>query len=116
MADTATPLDTQAYLAALDAALSASNAPEQRAKRERLAALSREAEELSASITATDLAVTRAEQALHKHLNAKHGHQAGPIGEATQEDVLTPPKRRELLVEHHAANCAIAFGDPCDCQ
>lgn len=73
MADITTPPDTQALLDALAAALSASNAPEQRQKRELLAAISREAEELSASITETDRAVTEAELALNRHLSAKHG-------------------------------------------
>jgi hypothetical protein len=64
--------DTAALLTALEAALAASNAPEQRAKRERLAAITREAEELSAAITEADRAVTEAELALSRHLTAKH--------------------------------------------
>jgi hypothetical protein len=64
--------DTQLYLEALEAALAASNAPEQRQKRERLAAITREYEELSASITEADRAVTEAEIALSRHLSAKY--------------------------------------------
>ena len=67
------PDDTKTYLTALEAALAASNAPEQRQKRERLAAITREYEELSASITEADRAVTEAEIALSRHLSAKHG-------------------------------------------
>lgn len=71
---------TQEYLDDLARALEASNAPENRAKRERLAELSRQAidlqanmEALSKELTASDEQVTAAELALKQHLDSKHG-------------------------------------------
>lgn len=63
---------TEQLLADLEKALAASNTPEQRAKRERLASITREAESLSAEITAADAAITAAERALGEHLAKKH--------------------------------------------
>lgn len=116
MPDTQTPIDTQPFLDALEAALAKSNAPEQRQKRERLAAISREAEALSADITAADEAVTNAEKALHAHLAAKHGATA-PISQTPATDDPEPSARvRARPTGDHASNCAVYFEEPCDCQ
>lgn len=79
MPDTLTPPDTQSFLDALKAALDASNAPENREKREKLAEISRTMLALeadAAELTRTDQAVTDAELALKQHLDKKHGDDA----------------------------------------
>lgn len=82
--------ETTRLMAALTAALDAPNAGPQRHAREKLADLSRqvleaqaviddaqpEIEVLSQLLTQADLAVTKAEQALAAHLNAKRAYEA----------------------------------------
>lgn len=110
---TDTPDDTQTLLDALKAALDASNAPEQREKRERLATISREAEDLSAAITAADLAVTNAERALAAHLAAKHA--PSPQGSQTAQQAFRKPVPPREGGAPHEEDCGVYFGEVCNC-
>jgi cell envelope opacity-associated protein A len=79
--------------------------------------------ELQEAIGVRNEEYLKAEELLGRHLVAKR---VASIPVTTQvvdeapDDVAAiaeaRAQRRQELLEHHAANCAVGFGDPCDCQ
>jgi hypothetical protein len=119
---------TQALIDAQQQARADLAAPEHKADLRKLAdltnqmiALKGDYDEIQARITAREKAYSDREDALSAHLAAKRGLSGAlrPIGEVAAgvvAEIEKPAVRpRERVMEGHAANCAVIFGDPCDC-
>lgn len=128
MADTNTTHDdqTQALIDAQQEARAALKAPEHRADLRKLAdltnsmlALKADYDEVQARIDAREKVYADREEALTAHLASKRGG-LRPIGEVAAGVVAeaqeAAPRRSERVFEGHAANCAVGFGEACDCQ
>lgn len=87
--------------------------------------------ELQVSIAARNVVYQKAEEELHGHLATKHRVTPASFGvrepqvdpepsrstrREVEDQVPELSMRRRADAAVHAANCAVGFGDPCDCQ
>jgi hypothetical protein len=120
---------TQALIDAQQEARAALKAEDHRADLRKLADLTNEMlamkatyDEVQARIDAREKVYSDREEALSAHLASKRGQNGGlrPIGEVAAGVVAeaqeAAPRRSERVFEGHAANCAVGFGEACDCQ